>query len=249
MNGDSNASSPQNLQRMGSFRHASSDYRTKMCWFSSRGKCSRGSSCHFAHCSEDLRTGRRDNKPSGRLCRHFSRGWCRLGSKCRFQHLPAKATLMLPPLEQPAMEPFPLDGEDASEEDEEEETEDGEEYEEEDEEELEEQVTHLQVDVIEVELGSASPAAGSTYSARDGGAVIAPCRLAEPPSLVFGESTKLTAVSPSVVSLREVVMTSPLARIIDGYDVIVKNTFFDVEERPSHESRRKRRERAASATP
>eukprot|EP00928_Gymnodinium_smaydae_P065349 TRINITY_DN4850_c0_g1_i3.p1 TRINITY_DN4850_c0_g1~~TRINITY_DN4850_c0_g1_i3.p1 ORF type:complete len:214 (-),score=22.93 TRINITY_DN4850_c0_g1_i3:645-1286(-) len=59
--------------------------RTKMCTFHAAGKCTRGSSCTFAHQAEELRPQLDLSKT--RPCKFFSRGSiCRKGQACPFAH-------------------------------------------------------------------------------------------------------------------------------------------------------------------
>eukprot|EP00928_Gymnodinium_smaydae_P065348 TRINITY_DN4850_c0_g1_i2.p1 TRINITY_DN4850_c0_g1~~TRINITY_DN4850_c0_g1_i2.p1 ORF type:complete len:229 (-),score=27.82 TRINITY_DN4850_c0_g1_i2:253-939(-) len=59
--------------------------RTKMCTFHAAGKCTRGSSCTFAHQAEELRPQLDLSKT--RPCKFFARGsTCRKGQACPFAH-------------------------------------------------------------------------------------------------------------------------------------------------------------------
>lgn len=59
-------------------------YRTEYCKFYKIGECSRGTSCAFAHSSNDVNP--KVDLLKTQLCHSFSAGSCLRGSRCKFAH-------------------------------------------------------------------------------------------------------------------------------------------------------------------
>jgi len=60
--------------------------KKQICSYWEKGKCTRGSSCLFAHGSEELNQSTTDQFFKTSLCKYYKAGRCNLGSKCRQAH-------------------------------------------------------------------------------------------------------------------------------------------------------------------
>eukprot|EP00920_Eleutheroschizon_duboscqi_P030130 GHVT01073037.1.p1 GENE.GHVT01073037.1~~GHVT01073037.1.p1 ORF type:complete len:389 (+),score=70.81 GHVT01073037.1:388-1554(+) len=59
-------------------------YKASWCVFFSRGRCTRGSNCSFAHSSDELR--QLPDLRKTKLCHSFTNGTCELGDACGYAH-------------------------------------------------------------------------------------------------------------------------------------------------------------------